>query len=64
MSRRRLSDDNPFEDYYDYIGGLAMGSADAIRPHPWEVLEKEANEWAEEIAEREAKRIPPGFQLP
>lgn len=62
MSRRRRNED-PFEDYYDWDGYLTTGQAHG-NPLPFNLLDKEANQVIDELKAREARRIPPGFQLP
>jgi hypothetical protein len=61
---RRVRNDDPFEDYYDYTGQVNMGSVEGHRPWPYDPLEEDVIDWEAELKEREARRIPLGFQLP
>lgn len=60
---RRRSDEEPFEDYYEWDGYLTSGQAQGI-PLPFNLLDEEADEVIAELKAKEAKRIPPGFQIP
>jgi hypothetical protein len=60
---RRRSDDDPFEDYYDWDGIPHIGEAHGLALPFW-LTDAEAAKVMKDLKAQEKRRITPGFQLP